>query len=126
MCSFPESNSDPKYPYKMHFYLNYMSSTPLLTLEKSVIGFRLFKLERLPLVIWSIFFILRSSFVSHKILYLVQETRDKVENGYRMPAPAETPAPVYQLMKDCWTVDPDKRPRFSEILRRLKQIQTHI
>ncbi|CAH3034749.1 unnamed protein product [Porites lobata] len=55
-----------------------------------------------------------------------RETRDKVENGYRMPAPAETPAPVYQLMKDCWTVDPEKRPRFSEILRRLKQIQTHI
>jgi len=52
-----------------------------------------------------------------------RETRDKVEAGYRMPPPAETPPAVYQIMKDCWNIAADARPRFSEILRRLKQIQ---
>ena len=52
----------------------------------------------------------------------VQETRDKVKAGYHMPPPADTPPPVCQIMKDCWNFDPEARPRFSEILRRLKQI----
>lgn len=55
-----------------------------------------------------------------------RETRDKVETGYRMPPPADTPPPIYQIMKDCWNVSAEDRPRFSEILRRLKQIQSHL
>lgn len=61
---------------------------------------------------------------AHTIIFAcLQDTREKVENGYRMPAPLDTPPAVYQIMKDCWNIDPDARPRFSEILRRLKQIQ---
>ena len=60
------------------------------------------------------------------ILFFAQETRDKVETGYRMPPPADTPPSVYQIMKDCWNIDPESRPRFSEILRRLRQIQSLI
>lgn len=52
-----------------------------------------------------------------------RETRDKVETGYRMPPPTDTPPAVYQIMKDSWNIKPEERPRFSEILRRLKQIQ---
>ena len=57
------------------------------------------------------------------IFACLQETREKVENGYRMPAPADTPPAVYQIMKDCWNIEAEARPRFSEILRRLRQIQ---
>jgi len=52
-----------------------------------------------------------------------RETRDKVETGYRMSSPTGTPPAVYQIMKDCWNFDADQRPRFAEILRRLRQIQ---
>lgn len=52
-----------------------------------------------------------------------RETREKVETGYRMSSPTGTPPAVYQIMKDCWNFDADQRPRFSEILRRLRQIQ---
>lgn len=55
-----------------------------------------------------------------------REARDKIENGYRMPAPQDTPSAVYQIMKDCWNLSADGRPRFTEILRRLKQIQDYI
>ncbi|RMX49307.1 hypothetical protein pdam_00011245 [Pocillopora damicornis] len=56
----------------------------------------------------------------------IEEARDKIENGYRMPAPQDTPSAVYQIMKDCWNLSADGRPRFTEILRRLKQIQDYI
>ena len=63
------------------------------------------------------------SFVSHQVIScrFVQETREKVKAGYHMPSPAETPPPVCQIMKDCWNFHPEARPRFSEILRQLKQ-----
>ena len=52
-----------------------------------------------------------------------QDTREKVETGYRMPPPSGTPPAIYTLMKDCWHRDAEQRPRFTEILRRLKQVQ---
>jgi len=64
------------------------------------------------------------SFVSHQVISFrfVQEAAEKVMAGYCMPPPADTPPPICQIMKDCWNFDPEARPRFSEILRRLKQI----
>ena len=53
---------------------------------------------------------------------LSQETRERVDKGYRMPPPSGTPSSVYLVMKDCWNSQADKRPSFSEILRRLRQI----
>jgi len=50
------------------------------------------------------------------------EAAEKVMAGYCMPPPADTPPTICQIMKDCWNFDPEARPRFSEILRRLKQI----
>ncbi|MPC22955.1 Tyrosine-protein kinase CSK [Portunus trituberculatus] len=45
-----------------------------------------------------------------------------VEKGYRMEAPDCCPAEVYQLMKEAWDLDPEKRPSFDEVSKRLSQL----
>ncbi|KAK8403578.1 hypothetical protein O3P69_000556 [Scylla paramamosain] len=45
-----------------------------------------------------------------------------VEKGYRMEAPDCCPAEVYQLMKEAWDLDPQKRPSFHEVSKRLTQL----
>ncbi|XP_041968248.1 tyrosine-protein kinase Fer isoform X2 [Aricia agestis] len=41
--------------------------------------------------------------------------REKIDNGYRMPAPEGCPEEVYGLMLRCWEYEPDKRPHFHQI-----------
>ncbi|PAA83144.1 hypothetical protein BOX15_Mlig021893g2 [Macrostomum lignano] len=41
------------------------------------------------------------------------ETLTAVENGYRMPRPADCPQALYDLMLSCWNVQPDLRPTFA-------------
>ncbi|XP_032809576.1 tyrosine-protein kinase CSK [Petromyzon marinus] len=43
-----------------------------------------------------------------------------VEKGYRMDAPEQCPPVVYQLMRDCWSLDPQKRPKFQDLRRRIE------
>lgn len=45
---------------------------------------------------------------------------DKLESGYRMPRPEGCPAEVYQLMRECWQWEPDRRPAFRDIRQRLE------
>ena len=40
----------------------------------------------------------------------------QVERGYRMPIPPGCPQPLYQIMLQCWSKDPNSRPTF-EYLR---------
>ncbi|EDO31298.1 predicted protein, partial [Nematostella vectensis] len=44
-----------------------------------------------------------------------QAILEKIESGYRLPAPAKLPSCVYQLMKDCWQWEQDDRPSFMQI-----------
>jgi len=44
---------------------------------------------------------------------------NRVETGYRLPLPKGCPKVVHTLMLDCWDKDKNKRPKFSEVLRRL-------
>lgn len=37
---------------------------------------------------------------------------EHVENGYQMEAPEGCPAQVFNIMKDAWNLDPEKRPTF--------------
>ncbi|XP_011550635.3 tyrosine-protein kinase Fer isoform X3 [Plutella xylostella] len=41
--------------------------------------------------------------------------REKIDTGYRMPAPENCPEEVYALMLRCWEYEPDKRPHFHQI-----------
>ncbi|KAL5020316.1 hypothetical protein ScPMuIL_003208 [Solemya velum] len=50
------------------------------------------------------------------------QAREKIESGYRMPAPSGTPAKLYDLMLDTWKYDPTNRPRFAEVHTRLKDL----
>ncbi|XP_017757150.1 PREDICTED: tyrosine-protein kinase Fer isoform X2 [Eufriesea mexicana] len=43
------------------------------------------------------------------------QAREKIDAGYRMPAPENTPDEIYRLMLRCWEYEPDKRPHFDQI-----------
>ena len=43
------------------------------------------------------------------------EVLAKVEQGYRMPAPAGCPDPLYKVMLDCWKAEADDRPTFESL-----------
>ncbi|XP_011251363.2 tyrosine-protein kinase Fer isoform X2 [Camponotus floridanus] len=43
------------------------------------------------------------------------DARDKINTGYRMPAPDGTPDEIYRLMLRCWEYEPEKRPHFDQI-----------
>nr|XP_011413792.2 focal adhesion kinase 1 isoform X9 [Crassostrea gigas] len=46
----------------------------------------------------------------------------KIENGERLPLPQECPPSLYNLMCQCWSYEPSKRPSFSDIKVRLQEI----
>ncbi|XP_036322779.1 tyrosine-protein kinase Fer-like [Rhagoletis pomonella] len=41
--------------------------------------------------------------------------RERIDAGYRMPAPENTPPEMYRLMLKCWSAEADARPHFDEI-----------
>ncbi|KAH8351094.1 hypothetical protein KR084_003779 [Drosophila pseudotakahashii] len=41
--------------------------------------------------------------------------RERIDTGYRMPTPENTPAEMYRLMLKCWAADAESRPHFDEI-----------
>lgn len=47
---------------------------------------------------------------------------DRVQFGYRLPAPKDCPEIIHGIMMDCWQSDPSKRPKFGEIVTRLDKI----
>ncbi|NXU44215.1 EPHAA protein, partial [Drymodes brunneopygia] len=44
-----------------------------------------------------------------------QDVMKAVEDGFRLPAPANCQPPLHQLMLDCWQKDRSQRPKFSQI-----------
>ncbi|XP_022100486.1 tyrosine-protein kinase Fer-like isoform X2 [Acanthaster planci] len=50
------------------------------------------------------------------------DAREKVEQGYRMPAPQDTPEEIYTLMLRCWEYHDENRPKFKEIHALLKRL----
>uniref|UniRef100_A0A6B2EHM0 Tyrosine-protein kinase n=1 Tax=Phlebotomus kandelakii TaxID=1109342 RepID=A0A6B2EHM0_9DIPT len=41
--------------------------------------------------------------------------RERIDAGYRMPAPEQTPSDMYRLMLRCWSYEAEARPHFDEI-----------
>eukprot|EP00039_Didymoeca_costata_P004067 m.71161 g.71161 ORF g.71161 m.71161 type:complete len:451 (+) comp12217_c0_seq2:321-1673(+) len=50
-----------------------------------------------------------------------QKVIEKVERGYRMEKPVNCPQLLYDLMLDCWKMDPVERPTFESIQWRLEE-----
>uniref|UniRef100_A0A8C9SC90 Ephrin type-A receptor 10 n=1 Tax=Scleropages formosus TaxID=113540 RepID=A0A8C9SC90_SCLFO len=44
-----------------------------------------------------------------------QDVIKAIEDGFRLPAPVNCPAPLHQLMLDCWQKERSERPKFSQI-----------
>ncbi|XP_073706358.1 tyrosine-protein kinase CSK-like [Garra rufa] len=53
----------------------------------------------------------------------LKEVVPRVEKGYKMDAPDGCPAAVYDLMKQCWTLDPAGRPSFRLLREKLHHIR---
>lgn len=45
-----------------------------------------------------------------------------IEDGYRLPPPVDCPAPLYELMKNCWAYDRARRPHFLQLRAHLEQL----
>lgn len=45
-----------------------------------------------------------------------------IEDGYRLPPPVDCPAPLYELMKNCWAYDCGRRPPFHQLKAHLEQL----
>ncbi|XP_076252921.1 tyrosine-protein kinase Fer isoform X1 [Rhynchophorus ferrugineus] len=43
------------------------------------------------------------------------KAREKIDSGYRMPAPENTPDEMYRLMLRCWEYKPENRPNFEQV-----------
>ena len=48
---------------------------------------------------------------------------EETSNGFRLPLPVNWPAPVANLIRDCWAQRSSKRPSFAVIEQRLKEIK---
>jgi len=53
-----------------------------------------------------------------KIANLLQE-------GYRMPKPQHVDDELYQTMMMCWQNDPEARPTFADLRKKLKEMESH-
>lgn len=49
------------------------------------------------------------------------EVLQQVENGYRMPPPINCPPSLYEIMKETWHRDAEKRPTFETLQWKLEE-----
>jgi hypothetical protein len=45
--------------------------------------------------------------------------RKVAHEGRRLPPPANTPAPLFDVMTTCWAAKPNKRPEFAKLHARM-------
>jgi len=68
--------------------------------------------------VWSFGICLWELFSYGKLPYMGMsndEVIEKVTSGYRLPAPANCPTEVYNMMLSCWESDTEKRPTFATL-----------
>lgn len=52
------------------------------------------------------------------------QVRRETESGYRMPKPHGCPDELYDVMLQCWSLEPTERPTFQCLYQRLTQLQS--
>ena len=75
--------------------------------------------------VWSYGILLWQTFSCGSTPYTGMDYRtatEKVETGFRMPAPTDTPPAMYELMRQCWEYNSLDRPNFQKIVCVLKNI----
>ena len=48
-----------------------------------------------------------------------EEVTDAIRHGKTLKIPEDCPSEIYELMKECWSMDPQNRPTFSELYDRI-------
>lgn len=71
------------------------------------------------LVLWE----LVSGSIPYEDMTPLQAAFAVVNKNLRPVVPLSCPTPLQQLMEQCWSVQPDKRPEFSQIVRTLETLQ---
>ena len=54
------------------------------------------------------------------------EVLEKIQKSYRMECPTNCPKDVYNLMLECWKGEPNVRPSFDDVTRRLEEVSVYI
>lgn len=52
------------------------------------------------------------------------EVLDKVEKGYHMPMPSNCDPALYEIMVECWQMEPMNRPTFETLQWKLDEFFT--
>uniref|UniRef100_A0ACD5U1D5 Uncharacterized protein n=2 Tax=Avena sativa TaxID=4498 RepID=A0ACD5U1D5_AVESA len=71
------------------------------------------------LVLWE----LVSGSIPYEEMTPLQAAFAVVNKNLRPVVPSSCPAPLQQLMEQCWSVQPDKRPEFSQIVQILEKLK---
>lgn len=49
-----------------------------------------------------------------------------IDSGERLPQPAACPHRIYEVMKQCWEFDAEKRPTFAELLNTFSKYSSYV
>uniref|UniRef100_A0ABI7WDY9 Tyrosine-protein kinase n=1 Tax=Felis catus TaxID=9685 RepID=A0ABI7WDY9_FELCA len=78
--------------------------------------------------VWSFGILLHEIFSRGQMPYAGMTNHEaflRVDAGYRMPCPPESPPAAYKLMLSCWNRDPERRPCFQALREKLSSVSRH-
>ncbi|GAB5569010.1 protein-tyrosine kinase 6 isoform X1 [Prionailurus viverrinus] len=78
--------------------------------------------------VWSFGILLHEIFSRGQMPYAGMSNHEaflRVDAGYRMPCPPESPPAAYKLMLSCWNRDPEQRPCFRALREKLSSVSRY-
>ncbi|XP_011279093.1 protein-tyrosine kinase 6 isoform X6 [Felis catus] len=78
--------------------------------------------------VWSFGILLHEIFSRGQMPYAGMTNHEaflRVDAGYRMPCPPESPPAAYKLMLSCWNRDPERRPCFQALREKLSSVSRY-
>ncbi|XP_040315837.1 protein-tyrosine kinase 6 [Herpailurus yagouaroundi] len=78
--------------------------------------------------VWSFGILLHEIFSRGQMPYAGMSNHEaflRVDSGYRMPCPPESPPAAYKLMLSCWNRDPEQRPCFRALREKLSSVSRY-